>query len=329
MLLAPHRVLVASLLVSCTSGLIAGCRGESWVDVPHAAPATGRAQSEAGWAEATGDAGQALLSPTVDDEDAGNVGSWRTAEEECRPHTSDVLDFQGYADDFAAPGPDVAMTWRPAVAGLYVAILTSTGPVRAELSLLRGTCGGTPLGAIQGLDGAWPGFAFEASPEEQYTFVIEGQPETETVHLAIELGCNNVDDAHCVRADRDGHPECGVRYAVTESTDHMRCEPMHAPGEVDERCPDTTFRGDLAEGCCKPDGVCGHLDSELGCHDLAHADWAWSPPLEFYCDDRAVPDPPDYFECSEGACETALDCCASPTYGNARCVEGWCVPAKG
>jgi hypothetical protein len=332
MFAASHPALIVSVLVSSTACLSAGCRGEeSWVDVPRATSAETRNQTESWQSELSNDAGlppqERTLEPT--DGDAGGSDGWRTADEECRPHTTEVLELEGYADDFPVPGPDVAMTWQPKEAGVYVATLTSTGAIRAELSLLSGTCMGTELGAIQGLEGAWPGFAFVASPEEHYTFVIEGQDETETVHLSIELGCAKVDDAHCVRAGDDGKPECGVRYAAEEGTDHMLCEPMHAPGELDARCPDTTFRGAEVEGCCMPDGVCGHSDPVLGCHDLAQVDWAWSPPLEFYCDDRAVPEPPSFFECSYAACETALDCCADPTLGNASCVEGFCVPAEG
>ena len=329
MLVARHRS-VFPLLLTGAGCLVAACRGgDSWVDVPRAAPSDARAQRNLTLSAATSDAGLDLGPPATSDKDAGDAAAWRPEAEECRPYTNAVLELDGYEDDFPEPGPDLAMTWQPDAPGVYVATLTSTGPTRASLQLLHGDCGGTPIGPIQGLEGAWPGFTFVAEPDQQYTFVIEGQAETETVHLAIELGCEHVDDMHCVRADDDGEPECGVRYAVEEGTDHMRCEPMHAPGDVDARCPDTTFRDDLAEGCCKPNGVCGHLDPELGCHDLAHADWAWSPPLEFYCDDRAVPEPPDYFECSEDACETALDCCAHPTYGNASCIEGWCVPAQG
>ena len=331
MFVTPHNALVASVLVASTVGLVAGCRGESWVDVPRASSADSRTQSETWRSEVSNDAGLPA-EPTAADGGGmdGSDGSdgWRTAEEECRPHTTEVLELEGYADDFPVVGPDLAMTWQPKEAGVYVATLTSTGEVRAQLTLLAGTCMGTELGAIQGLEGAWPGFAFVASPDEHYTFVIEGQAETETVHLSIELGCAHVDDAHCVRAGDDGKPECGVRYAAEEGTDHMLCEAMHAPGALDARCPDTTFRGAEVEGCCMPDGVCGHLDPTLGCHDLAHADWAWSPPLEFYCDDRAVPEPPTYFECSYAECETALDCCADPTFGNASCIEGSCVPAE-
>jgi hypothetical protein len=188
-----------------------------------------------------------------------------------------VLELSGYADDFPELGADIALVFRPEQAGAYVASLATTGSDHARFYVLDGHCEGPAVGAIQGMIGAWSGFSFEALADHEYTFVIEADAEVETVQLTVALGCELLDDAHCVVAGDHGDPECGVRYTADTSTDGASCMPMNAPGEVDAQCPDTTWRGKDVEGCCKPEGMCGHFDEQLGCHDLALADGAWAP----------------------------------------------------
>lgn len=295
------------------------CQGDTWVEQSQEAAIVEQSASDAG-------KDPAALTARDDEPDARPPNANR----ECEPYTDDAREMSQYADDFPEPGPDLAMTWRPDAPGVYVVSLVHTGEGIASFQVLSGTCHGTQVPPIQGLEGEWPGFSFVASPDQQYTFLIEAEVGVETVQLSVELGCEHTDDAHCVREGDEGEPECGLRYSADQNADHMSCEAIEAPGEVDSRCPTTTFREQVVEGCCRPSGECGHLDPELGCHDLARTDWAWSPPLVFHCDERterAGRQPPAHFECSRGACEDALDCCADPIDGNAACVEGFCVPA--
>lgn len=308
----------------CAVLLLSACQAGQWAEPQQIVVADGMRGADGG--DAADAARVSDADASGDASDPGDPGSDPTGPS-CEPYTDAEHEMVGKADAFPDPGPDLGMTWRPEVVGVYVASLAVSGDGSATFYLLEGECGGSLVAPIAGIDGAWPGFAFVASPEHAYTFVIEADPGVETVQLSIALGCDHVDDRHCVREDDEGEPVCGLRYAADHTADDTSCEPIDAPGDEDARCPDTTFRDQLVEGCCRPSGECGHLDSELGCHTLAQTDWASEPPKVFYCDDRAEPDPPPYFECSVAECESALDCCADPSHGNASCVEGFCVPA--
>jgi hypothetical protein len=109
----------------------------------------------------------------------------------------------------------------------------------------------------------------------------------------------------------------GVRIVVPA----LLCCALAACGDDDDR-----------DGCCRPDGVCGQLDPVLGCHLGAQSEWPyWPERLQFFCDERAKPDPPDFYQCAheDEPCVEDLDCCAHYNYGNASCIEGKCVLPEG
>lgn len=223
--------------------------------------------------------------------------------------------------------PARALTWRAEHSGIHVVDLR---PTEASLFVVQGACQGPAVSElVTAIDQPSDRFLFRADRDAEYTFVVQGDAET-AIQLSVVLVCAMDDPAYCVRYDdTETALVCGLRVP-TESEDVSRCAALDAPGAVDARCPDTTFREVRVEGCCRPSGECGHHDPQLGCHDLAMESWASSPPLVFYCDERAIDDQPPYFECAAGSapCATALDCCAHSNYGNASCVDGVCVPAE-
>ena len=55
---------------------------------------------------------------------------------------------------------------------------------------------------------------------------------------------------------------CGLTAATAELAE---CQPLAAPGEENESCPEVVIGGLLPlPGCCREDGTCGALDSILG-----------------------------------------------------------------
>ena len=272
------RLSAAWLLLPWLAQFAVGCDDRSWSgvsrDVSHGSAGTA---SDVGYAN---EIAREPAMPTMDDEDAG-AEALRVQAEECRPYTDEVLELSAYADDFPEPGPDVGLKWRPEVAGMYVVDLTSIGPYDATLTLLDGLCEGSELAPTRGLIEGWPGFSFPALSDHDYTFVIEGgREQVASVQLSIALGCEEVDEAHCLRVGSDGEPECGMRVTLDAYTDQASCMAMHAPGEADAQCPDTTWRGEVVNGCCSPEGECGHLDGDLGCHNLAQLDGVAAPSCE-------------------------------------------------
>jgi len=266
-----NRLSAAWLLLPCLSQLATGCADESWAGVSRDVSRGSATASDLGYARAPKEVADTEI------EDAG----METRTGECRTYTDDVLELSGYEDDFPETGPDVALTWRAEEAGIYIATLVSTGPYDATLTLLDGLCEGRDLPPTRGLIDGWQGFSFPAVPGHDYTFVIEGGPEqVEGVQLSIELACEEVDDTHCLRVGEDGEPECGVRYTLDQYTDQATCMAMDAPGEADVQCPDTEWRGKTVTGCCNPEGECGHLDDQLGCHNLAQVDGVAAPSCE-------------------------------------------------
>lgn len=277
-----------------------------------------------------------------DDDDAGRVPvSWRTPEEECRPYTNATIDFTGYANDFPyedwdphahSEGRDIAFTWTAEHKGLVQFMCEPW--IESHVTILQGHCGG------------WPPDSYIVQPGQEYTFVVE------VVFDGTDLVCELVvcpSDAECT-GPSDAPPrgyygeplpdgvsaDCG--FLTPDTYDWQpRCAPMHFPGELDDRCPDTTWRASsdtvddestVVKGCCLPSGLCGHFDARLGCHTFATNDWRKT----FYCDDRAAPNPPAYFQCSSpgDACMADDDCCDDPggNYGGGLC-EGTCSPWTG
>jgi hypothetical protein len=266
-------------LVASAGALLLACQGQHWTEASHeTASASPR--------RLTRDAKLSDDEPEMSEVDASIEQSTRAADEECQPYTDEELDGDGYADDLPAPGPDLSMTFRPEVAGLYVAELR--GAADATFDVLLGECEGDLVTPIAGIDGAWPTYTFVATPDQVYTFALELGVEGQNVQLSIELGCEHSDEAYCVRADDEGEPACGMRYVQGEFADGTGCVAMQVEGTVDERCPDTIFRDEEVQGCCTPSGDCGHLDPDLGCHDLAQDDWG-----PHYCDERAATLPAD------------------------------------
>jgi hypothetical protein len=268
-------------LLAGAAALLVACQGEHWVEASHeAASSTPRRLTRN---LRLADAGSE--EPKTGHDDAGIVDLTH-ADTECLPYTDEELVGSEYADDLPEPGPDLSLTFRPEVTGLYVAELR--GADDATFEALLGECDGDLVTPIAGIDGAWPTFTFVATKDQVYTFVIEVGVEGQNVQLSIELGCEHVDEAYCVRDDGDGAPACGMRYVQGEFADGTSCVAMKVEGTLDARCPDTLFRDEVVKGCCRPSGECGHLDPDLGCHDLAQDDWG-----PHYCDERAAPLPAD------------------------------------
>jgi hypothetical protein len=248
--------------------------------------------------------------------------------------------------------PLISLRWRADESGLYAVQASSDWTDGLQLVVLAGGCDGAPvpydpLDPNQGDLAPYQGANTPPAPSERALHVAAGDEYTFEVHARIArrtprpvllrvdvtLICAEGTAGACVDAT-NGELSCGVQYGVPASAPEVECAERAAPGAIDERCPDTTFGPDSerVEGCCRPDGVCGHVDPILGCHMYAQRGWPYSPEqLRFYCDDRAAADPPDFYQCvGEGEpCGQALDCCPHYNYGNASCIDGVCVLPEG
>lgn len=113
---------------------------------------------------------------------------------------------------------------------------------------------------------------------------------------------------------------CGaiMEYNLGEASE--LCEPW-MPGEPDATCLDIVYHGTRAQGCCRPDGTCGHLDPVAGCHQLFNN--AWSDTLK-HCGavPGLTPAPANPFSCisDESACTQEWECCLHYNY-DTRCSD--------
>jgi hypothetical protein len=294
-------------------------------DAPKSRDAGGRTVPEAADAAA----------PTHDGEDAGespgtsadagrthDAGvaheiAQRTDDEECRPYTPDRIDFSGYTSDFtgyAESWPDVVLIWRAPETRLIRPVVESDNDL-AEVLRADGCTGRLPFPQTGngGVD-----LLLQVEAGTSYMLVIKAPRGTRWVRLSMEPACTDK-DATCMYPDGADGLMCGVWFDTGDGPD---CLELHAPGEIDARCPDTDWNGERVEGCCQPDGTCGHFDAKLGCHDHAHYYWQ----KEFYCDERAIPDPPAVFNCGlpDDACTSDEDCCHTEN-NQGSCPDGFCA----
>jgi hypothetical protein len=240
--------------------------------------------------------------------------------------------------------PLILLRWRAAEPGLYAVDATSDSIGGLQLVVRVGGCDGVEVPYVppdhSQADLAsiphdhpppWRR-ALQVAAGDEYTFEVHGQierrvPRPVLVRVDVTLVCAEGAEGACVYGDEEGL-SCG---ALASPLDPV-CFERDEPGTADERCPDTIYDNERVEGCCRPDGVCGHLGPLLGCHMHAQTGWPyWPEQLRFYCDDRAAPDPPDFYQCAQEGepCTQALDCCPHYNYGYASCVEGLCVLPEG
>lgn len=280
----------------------------------------------------------------------------------CLPYAAGTFDVTpGPNEPYTSPDPSgvtsierplIALRWRADQPGLYAVQASGDSADGLRLFVRAGGCDGvlvpySPLDSFQ-LDivhnqgvvvtPAPPNRALQVAAGDEYTFEVHGRiargmPRPVLVRVDVTLVCPEGTPDGCIDAS-GGALSCGVQSGDPASASDLECHDQPAPGEVDQRCPDTIYGPDneRVEGCCRPDGVCGHFDPVLGCHLRAQSGWPyWPEQLRFYCDDRALPDPPDFYQCAQEGepCEKALDCCAHYNYGNASCVDGLCVLPEG
>jgi hypothetical protein len=104
--------------------------------------------------------------------------------------------------------------------------------------------------------------------------------------------------------------ECGVfgTYILED------CEPL-VEGWLDATCLDAEVEGEGIEGCCRPDGRCGHMHEELGCHELFNERWSFE--LKRCGQLPTDPSPPNPFECignEDAPCSYDWECCKHNNY---------------
>lgn len=245
------------------------------------------------------------------------------------------------AFDMTPDGPLLFLRWSTEQSGLYAISAFSEGVTYgASIAVAAGDCGGpilevqrnSPHEEVQPIVLGLHAIAGTDYVLEVLGSVIRANSQYVRVRVEIELLCPGEDPDDCVFAG-EGGLLCGVQHVVDgPSGEHVQCDERAAPGDVDARCPDSEYSGERVEGCCRPDGVCGQLDPVLGCHLGAQSEWPyWPERLQFFCDERAKPDPPDFYQCvhEDEPCVEDLDCCAHYNYGNASCMEGKCVLPEG
>ena len=256
--------------------------------------------------------------------------------------------FDGGPGAFEATpdGPLLSLRWSTEQSGLYaVSAFGEYVTDGVSIAVAAGDCDGPILEAKRNPGGVGSPevdpivLGLHATAGTDYVLEVLGRVSKANsqhvrVRVEIELLCPGEDPDDCV-AWAEGGRVCGVELrgpAPFTGVEQVVCTERAAPGEVDARCPDSEYGGERVEGCCRPDGVCGQLDPVLGCHLGAQSEWPyWPERLQFFCDERAKPDPPDFYQCvhEDEPCVEDLDCCAHYNYGNASCMEGKCVLPEG
>lgn len=281
--------------------------------------------------------------------DASDSGAWQSDYAACLDYDDREFDVSPGPDArFSGPesldttpiGPLISLHWSPEQSGLY-AISAFADYVAGDpsLAVAAGDCGGPMLDVDEntqehlGSPEARPiVLGLQATAGNDYVIKVIGSVRRRDSHyvrvrVKVKLLCPGEAPDSCV-AVHDSELVCGVQVHIPTPVDHVECYERTAPGEADPRCPDSEYGGERVEGCCRPDGVCGQLDPVLGCHLGAQVEWPyWPERLQFFCDERAQPDPPDFYVCAheDEPCAADLDCCAHYNYGNASCIAGKCV----